>query len=200
MTTLRGEAANDSLPSPFPEGWYFVASPSPCGRPSLFGRRGWVKKSSRGVTKTGVSAFPRPTARISAPIWNQRQVGAYVPAGLFVPSMVTSTMPPASASPLPTPTRQGPRSCGSSRHGNLPDWSSRGGESGDGSRNGTCTRTRRSKPVGATKRSRPCAFPAIPRRQRRTLWTWPTFATSMVRQRGPQRASGDGRALPREPL
>ena len=38
----------------------------------------------------------------------------------------------------------------------------------------------RSKPVGATTQLRPCAFPAIPRTLRRTLWTWPTFATPMA--------------------
>ena len=34
--------------------------------------------------------------------------------------------------------------------------------------------------AGATTQLRPSAFPAIRRTQRRTLWTWPTFATSMA--------------------
>ena len=41
MTTRRGEAANDSLPSPFPEGWYFVASRQSLRKTKLI-RKTWM--------------------------------------------------------------------------------------------------------------------------------------------------------------
>ncbi len=41
MTTRRGEPTNYSLPSPFPEGWYFVASNQSLRKTKLI-RKTWM--------------------------------------------------------------------------------------------------------------------------------------------------------------
>ena len=51
-------------------------------------------------------------------------------------------------------------------------WESRGEN-----RNGGCPRTSLTRPGGAISRSEPSAFPAIHRRLRRTRWTWRTCVT-----------------------
>ena len=65
---------------------------------------------------TGASASPGLTARTLAPIWGLLPGAEYVTVGSSVPSTASSTMQPASASPLPMLRRPGPRGCASLRH------------------------------------------------------------------------------------
>ena len=202
MTTRRGEAANSSLPSPFPEGWYFVASRQSLRKTKLI-RKTWMGEEivawSDEVGRVCVAeaycvhlgSDLGPAAGGAHTWWPARSV----------PSMATSTMPPASASPRPTPTRQGPRSCGSSRHrksaGLIFAWWGIGGREPQWS-------LHPDPPVQAgwsNQEIKTLRFPGHPQETTENSVDMAHFRyVPWLRQRGPQRASGDGRALPREPL
>ena len=121
MTAQIRESPNTSLPSPFPEGWYFVASRKAVQKARLLQKTWMGRRSSFGATTTDASVLPRPTVHTWAPTWDLLREDAYATAGSSVPSMASSTMQPASASPLPTLPRRGLRGWESSRRRRSPD-------------------------------------------------------------------------------
>ena len=117
MPVRRTEPANAPLPSPFPEGWYFVASRQALGKAKLV-QKTWMGedivawRDENGRVCVAEAYCPHLGSDRGPP-----QGGAYATAGSSVPSMVLSTTPVASALPRPLLPRRGPLGCESSRHG-----------------------------------------------------------------------------------
>ena len=120
------ESAN--FPPPFPEGWYFVESRKAVRKAKLI-QKTWVGENIVvWRDESGVVCVAEAYCLTWAPTWGRPQGVKYAAAGLFAPSTDLSTMLPASASPLPTPTRPGVRGCESLRPGKCAASSLHGGE------------------------------------------------------------------------
>ena len=110
MTTRRRESANDILPSPFPESWYFVTSRKALQKAKLI-RKTWTGENivawcdDDGRVCVAEAYCPHLDSYLGTPAG-----GGFAAAASSVPYMAMSTMQPASAPPLPMPTRPGPQS------------------------------------------------------------------------------------------
>ena len=62
MPPQHWQAADATLPSPFPEGWYLVANRQAVLKSKLIQRLGWGRISLSGVTRKGASVSPSPFA------------------------------------------------------------------------------------------------------------------------------------------
>ena len=107
MSTESRSATIYPEPTPFPEGWYFVASRQDLLKAKIIQKPGWVKTSLHGVARTGGYVSPRPIARTSERISAPTAAGRYPMADLSAHSMASSSIPSGSALQHLTPTHLG---------------------------------------------------------------------------------------------
>ena len=109
MTTRHSEPATAPLPSPFPEGWYFVASRQAVLKAKLIQKTWMGENIVVWCDEDGQVCVAEAYCVHLGSDLGPAAGGAYAVAGSSVPSMAMSTMQPASASPLPLLTHPGPR-------------------------------------------------------------------------------------------
>ena len=162
---------------PFPEGWYFVASRKAVLKDKLL-QKTWMGENivvwcdDDGRVCVAEAYCPHLGADLGPDA-----SGSICSGRRSAPSMATSSTQPGSASLHRMRTRPGRPGCESSRQGRCSTWSSLGGASMGGNRNGTCRRNRRTRRLGAASKSGPCVSPAIPRKLPRTRLIGPICAT-----------------------
>ena len=178
MLTRHREAGSAPLPSPFPEGWYFVAYRRDVLKARLIQKTWMGEKIVIWCDDDGrvcvAHAFCPHLGSYLGP-----DAGGRVSGGRLVcPFHGFEYDATGQCVATPFAPHPEPRGCESSRPGKSPALSSPGGAFRGERPNGTYRRRRRTKPAGAAFRSGLRGFPAIPRRPRRTRWTWSTYATS----------------------
>ena len=117
MATQLGPSQIGTLPSPFPEGWYFVASRKTIEREKLI-QKTWMGENivaycdESGNICVAEAYCPHLGSDLSP------TAGGRVRAGRLVcPSTAMSSTQPARASRLPTLPRPGSQACAYTRHG-----------------------------------------------------------------------------------
>ena len=115
MPTRHGEPAIAPLPSPFPEGWYFVASRKSLQKAGLIQKTWMGKNIVAWCDEDGRVCVAEAVCPHLGSDLGPDAGGGYAMAASSVPSTALSSMQPASASTLPMPPHPGPRGCESSR-------------------------------------------------------------------------------------